>query len=88
MIFDKQCIDKNAFHKNEREISIDKVDSKRIVLSKKDFYGKKGSLKYFVRYISESNKFLIPTYIKSPQVKGYIKYFKDNEYMNLLLHDT
>ena len=33
-IFDKQCINKNALHKDKTPISIDKVDIKRIVLSK------------------------------------------------------
>ena len=37
LIFDKQCINKNTFHKDE---SIDKVETRRIVLSKKDLYGK------------------------------------------------
>ena len=41
LMFDKKCIDKNVFHKNKRPISTDKVDIKRIVLSKKDFYDKK-----------------------------------------------
>ena len=41
LVFDKQCINKNAFHKNKRPISIDKVETKRIALSKKDSYGKK-----------------------------------------------
>ena len=34
LIFGKQCINKNAFHK-KRPISIDKVEVKRLVLSKK-----------------------------------------------------
>ena len=44
LIFDKHCINKNAFHKNEKTIktvSIDKVEIRRIALSKKDSYGKK-----------------------------------------------
>ena len=43
LIFDKQCIEKNAFHRNKIQISIDKVETRRIVLSKKDLYSKKGS---------------------------------------------
>ena len=35
LIFNKQCINENAFHENKRAISIDKVDIRRIVLSKK-----------------------------------------------------
>ena len=47
LIFDEQCINKNSFHKNKRPMSTDKVQTKRIVLSKRDLYGKKGSFKYF-----------------------------------------
>ena len=43
LLFDKPCIEKNAFHRNKIPISIDKVETRRIVLSKKDLYGKKGS---------------------------------------------
>ena len=45
-----------AFHKNKRPFSIDKVDIKRLVLSKKDSYGKKGSFKYFIGYIHAGNR--------------------------------
>ena len=41
LIFHKQCINKNAFHKNKTPINIDKVKIRRIVLSKKESYGKK-----------------------------------------------
>ena len=41
LIFDKQCINKNVFHKNKRPISTDRVETRIIVLSKKDLYGKK-----------------------------------------------
>ena len=36
LIFGKQCIDKIGFHKDKRPISIDKVDSDKIVISSKD----------------------------------------------------
>ena len=52
LIFDKQCININAFHKNQRQISIDKVDIKRIMLSKKVLYGRKGSFKYSIGYVN------------------------------------
>ena len=56
-IFRDQCINKNAFHENKIRISIDTVDIKRIVLSKKDLYGKKGSFKYIIRYINKTDTF-------------------------------
>ena len=43
----KQCINKNTFHKNKRPISIEKVETRKIV-STKDLYGKKGSFKCFI----------------------------------------
>ena len=53
LIFDKKCINKNVFHKIKRPININNVEIRRIVLSKKDSYGKKGSFKYFIGYINE-----------------------------------
>ena len=44
LIFSKQCINKNAFYKNTIDIidiTIDIIDIRRIVLSKKDLYGAK-----------------------------------------------
>ena len=48
---------------------------------------KKGSFKFFIGYIIETNAFPIPLYIKLLQMNGYIKYFNDNKYMNILFHD-
>ena len=45
LIFVRQCINKNAFHKDKRSVNIDKVDIKRMILSKIDLYGNKGLLK-------------------------------------------
>ena len=78
----EQCINKNAFHKNKRPISIDKVEIRRIVLSKKDLYDKKGSFKYFIGYINKTDAFPVP--LKLPQMNEYVKYFdSNNNYMNL-----
>ena len=87
-IFDKQCINKNAFHKNKRPISINKVEIKRTVLYKKDSYGGKGSFKYVIGYINDTDAFPVPLCIKGPQLNGYVKYFNDNKCMNLLVHDA
>ena len=87
LIFDKRCTNKNVFHKNKIPISIDKVDIKRIVMSKKDLYGKRSSFIYLIGYISETNAFPIPLCIKLPQMNGYIKCFNDNRCINLLVDD-
>ena len=41
LVFDEQ-FNKNAFHKNKRPISIDLADIRRIVVSRKNLYDKKG----------------------------------------------
>ena len=74
MIFDKQCINKNEFHKNKKPISIDKVEIRRIVLSKKDSYGKKGSFIYFIEFINETNAFPV----NLPQMNRYVKIVDSN----------
>ena len=73
MIFDKQRINKKAFPKNKRPISIDRAETRRIVLPKKDLYGKKGSFKYFTGYMHEGNIFPIPLCTKFPQMNGHVK---------------
>ena len=86
MVFVKECVIKNSFHKFKRPVSIDKVDIKKIVLSSKESYGNKGAFKYFMGYII--NVVIIPLYIKLPQMNAFAKYFdSDIEYMNLLVHD-
>ena len=87
LIFGKQCINKNAFHKNKKPISVDKVDIRRIVLSKKDYMVEKGSFKYFIGHIHVGNAFSIPLCIKRRQINRYVKYFNDNKCLNLLVHD-
>ena len=57
------------------------------MLSKKDWYGKKGSLKYFIGYTNKTDTSPVPLYIKLPQMNQYVKYFNDNKCMNLLVHD-
>ena len=84
----KQCINKNTFHKNTRPIVTDKVDVRRMVLSKKDSYGKKGLLRYFIGYIKETDAFPVPLFMKVPHVNRYVKYFDSkNSCVNLSVHE-
>ena len=88
MIFDKQCINKNTFHKNKRKISIDEVEIRRRVLSKKFVCGKKGSFKFFIGYINETEAFAVSLCINLLQMNEYVRYFDiNNKCINLLVHD-
>ena len=84
---DKKCINKNAFHKNKKRISIDKIEIRRIVLSEKESYGKKCTFKCYIRKINETDAFTVPLCITLRQINGYVKYFNDNKCVNLLVYD-
>ena len=61
--------------KVKRPISIDKVNIKRILLSRKNLYGQKDSFKSFIEYISETNAFPLPLEVNLPQMNRYDKDF-------------
>ena len=60
LIFEKNCLNKNFFHKRKNLTD-------RIALFCKDSYGKKDSFKYLIGYIINSVK---PLCIKIPQMNG------------------
>ena len=48
--FDEKKIKKSAFYQNKRIYSIYEIDVNNILVSKKEPYGKKNSVKYFIGY--------------------------------------
>ena len=48
--FDDKKIKKSDFYKNEKLNRIDDIDVNNILVSKKEPYGNKNSLKYFIGY--------------------------------------
>ena len=88
LVFDEEGIIKNKFHIHEISVGIDKVDIKRIMLSKKESYGNKGSYKYFIGYIYKGTALPLPLCIKFSQINAYVKYFDENsKYRNFLVND-
>ena len=84
---DEIGIDKNAFHNNKPLISIDKVETNRIVLFDKTSYGNKGSFKHYIGYRHKDGTFS-PLNIKLPQLTGYTKQFGNaDERINFLVTD-
>ena len=85
LIFGKKYFNKNVSHRCKEPITTDKVDIRKIVLSKKDSYGNKGAFKYFIGYIS--NPGIISLCIILPQMNEYVKCVnKNSKYMNILVH--
>ena len=56
------------FIKVTQQINIEKVDIRRIIVSSKDSYGKKGSFKYFIGYLNDTVVFPSPLCIKLLQM--------------------
>ena len=48
--FDGKNINKSNFYKNKKLLKIKDIDINKILVSKKESYGKKNSLKYFIGY--------------------------------------
>ena len=73
--FDKK-INKSCLHKNKNLFNMHDLDVNKILVSEKESYGKKNSLKYFVGYNDDVIK---PLCIKFPQMIGYVKHFDSNK---------
>ena len=86
LIFGDQNIDKSKLHTHKKPITIDKIEIKQIVLSKRGSYESKGAFKCFIGY--KSNHGVTLFYIKLLQMYAYAKFFESNKkYMNFLFHD-
>ena len=73
--FEENKINKSTFYKNKKLFNIHDLVNK-ILISKKESYGKKYSLKYFIGYNDNVIRSLC---IKLPQIIGYIKHFDSNK---------
>ena len=72
----KKKIKKNIFYKNKRIYSTNDIDINNIFVSKKEPYGNKTSVKYFIRY--NDNDIIRPLCIRLPQMTGYARKFDEN----------
>ena len=78
--FDDKKIKKSIFYKNKKIYSTDDIDVNNILVSKKESYGTKNSLKYFVGY--NDNDIIRPLCIRLPQMTGYARTFDENATMS------
>ena len=80
IIFNDKKINKINFYKIKKLLKINGVYSNKILVSKKEPYGKKSSLKYFIGY--DDNDDIRPLCIKLSQMIGYAKYVDSNKTMS------
>ena len=79
-------IKKSTFYKNKRIYTTDDIDVNNILVSKKEPYGNKTSLKYFIGY--NDNDIIRPLYIRLPQTTEYVRKFDENAVMSFIVKDT
>ena len=87
--FHNKNIKKSDFYnKNKKIFNISNIDLNKILVSKKEIYGKNNSFKYFIGYTN--NDVIRPLlYLFIPQTTGYINKFEKNKItMSLMIRDT
>ena len=80
--FDDKKINKSNFYKNKKLINIHDLDVNKILVSKKESYGTKNSLKYFFGY--NDDNVIRPLCIKL----CYVKNFDSNKTMSFKASDN
>ena len=71
--FDDKKIRKSTFYRNKKINRINNIDANNILISKKEPYGTKNSLKYFIGY--NDNDIIRPLCIRLPKMTGYARKF-------------
>ena len=84
--FDDKKINKSTICKNKKPFNIYDSDVNKILISKKESYGAKNSLKYFIGY--NDDDITRPLCIKLPQMIGYVKHFDGNMTMSFKVSDN
>ena len=74
--FHERKIRKSTFYKNKNIYSIDDIDVINTLVSKKESYGTKKSLKYLIGY--NDNDIIRPLCVKLLQMTGYVRKFDEN----------
>ena len=84
--FEDKKINKSTFYKNKKLFDIHDLDVNKILVYKKESYGTKNSLKYFIGYNDDDA--IKPLCIKLPQMIGYVKNFDSNKTMSFKVDDN
>ena len=84
--FEDKKINKSNFYKSKKLFNIHDLDVNKILVSKKESYGTKKSLKYFIGYNDDDA--IRALCIKLPQMIGYVKNFDTNKTMSFKVGDN
>ena len=86
IIFEGNKINENSFYKNKKLFNLHDLNVNKILVSKKESYGTKNSLKYFIGY--NDDDVIRPLCINLPQMIGYVKNFNSNKTMSFKVSDN
>ena len=76
--FNNKKINKSDFYNKDKKIfNVDDIDANKILVSKKEQYGKYNSSKYYIGY--NDNGIIRPLYLFISQTTGYINKFQKNK---------
>ena len=75
--FNNKKIRKSDFYKNKKPFHIDDIDVNKILVSRKEPYGKNNSLIYFIGY--NDNDVIRPLCSKLSKMTSYINEFNENK---------
>ena len=84
--FDDKKIHKSNFHKNKKLFNLNDIDVNKMLVSKKESYGTKNSLKYFIG--CNDSDVIRPLCIVLPQMIGYVKHIDSNKTMSFKVSDN
>ena len=83
---DEKIKNSEIYNKNKEIFNIDDTDINKILIPKKEKYGKYNSFKYFIGY--NDNDVIRPLYLFLSQTTGYInKFDKNKTTMSLMIKD-
>ena len=85
---DKKIKKGDLYKKNNKIFNIDDIDVKKILVSKKEPYGKNNSFIYLIGY--NDNDVIRPLCLNVSKMTGYINEFNENKniiIMSLRVHD-
>ena len=77
---DKKIKKSNFYNRNKKKFNIDDIDVNKILVSKKEKYGKYNSFKYFIGY--NDNDVIRPLYLELSQMTGYKNKFDEDKDKN------
>ena len=83
--FNDRKIKKSVFYKNKTINNIEDIDVNNILVSKKESYGNKNSVKYFIGY--NDNDVIRPLCIRLLHMTGYVRKFDGNATMSFIVKD-